>query len=555
MAQARIESLEPEARQVLRAASIFGQVFWKTPVCQLLEGGTTQVSDWLEELTRRELIVERRQSRFPGEVELAFRHGLMREAAYAMLTETDRTRGHRHAGKWLESKPTTEADAVMLAEHFERGGDPRRSTVWYQKAAQGALEGDDLVLAIDRAERAVQCIAASVETTADDRELIGELRQLQAAAHLWRGDFDLATSRGQDARDRLPVASERWLVASATVADACSKKIEYETLLEICRDLVTVEVSPATARAYAYAVAMAVTAALWCADPSLIAQMYARLDALEADPETGQAARAWIHSARSWRAMRDGDLAACVVYDEAMVDAFTEIGDLRHACQQRGNLGYDELMLGAFARAERSLRETIATASRYGLHQITAQAQHNLGLAIAYQGRLDEGREVEKQAIAMFVGQNNRKLDAAARGYLAIIETLAGNYPLAIRYANEAIDMTADAPGLRCQCHAIKSMACRKAGDTTKAIVEARAAMEIIAVHGRPEEGDNDARLAYAEALHAIDAVEEARRVIGEAKAALLEVAAKIRDPEGQRSFLAIPTNARTLELAAQLLK
>ena len=91
MAQARIESLEPEARQVLRAASIFGPVFWRSPVRELLEGGTTRVDDWLQELVRRELVVERRQTRFPGEPELSFRHGLIREAAYAMLTESDRT--------------------------------------------------------------------------------------------------------------------------------------------------------------------------------------------------------------------------------------------------------------------------------------------------------------------------------------------------------------------------------------------------------------------------------------------------------------------------------
>ena len=97
---------------------------------------------------------------------------------------------------------------------------------------------------------------------------------------------------------------------------------------------------------------------------------------------------------------------------------------------------------------------------------------------------------------------------------------------------------------------AAKSIALRLSGDLPRAIVEARAAMEIISVHGRPEEGDNDARLAYAEALHASGAVEEAKRAIREAETELRAVAAKILDPDGQRSYLAIPTNARTLELA-----
>ena len=52
MAQARIESLEPEARHVLRAASVFGQVFWRSGVAALVGDTATQVHDWLDELVR-----------------------------------------------------------------------------------------------------------------------------------------------------------------------------------------------------------------------------------------------------------------------------------------------------------------------------------------------------------------------------------------------------------------------------------------------------------------------------------------------------------------------
>lgn len=58
----------------------------------------------LEALVERELLVRRPGSRFPGEEELAFRHALLREGAYAMLTEEDRALGHRLAGEWLEAR-------------------------------------------------------------------------------------------------------------------------------------------------------------------------------------------------------------------------------------------------------------------------------------------------------------------------------------------------------------------------------------------------------------------------------------------------------------------
>ena len=77
---------------------------------------------------RRELIAKVPVSRFSDETEYQFRHAIVREAAYAMLTEADRQLGHRLAGEWLQYAGETEP--MVLAEHFERGGDPRRASGW-----------------------------------------------------------------------------------------------------------------------------------------------------------------------------------------------------------------------------------------------------------------------------------------------------------------------------------------------------------------------------------------------------------------------------------------
>src|SRR6185436_8473299 len=80
MVEARLEGLEAEARRVLRAASVFGEVFWRGGVTLLLgDGGAAELGDWMVELTRRELLVRRGTGRFPGEEEHAFRHTLVRE--------------------------------------------------------------------------------------------------------------------------------------------------------------------------------------------------------------------------------------------------------------------------------------------------------------------------------------------------------------------------------------------------------------------------------------------------------------------------------------------
>jgi hypothetical protein len=95
------------------------------------------------------------------------------------------------------------------------------------------------------------------------------------------------------------------------------------------------------------------------------------------------------------------------------------------------------------------------------------------------------------------------------------------------------------------------SNAYRLAGDPVSALSHARTAMQLMETHGRPEEGESEVRLAYAEALHATGATQMSKRVIADAETRVLDMAAKIRDPAWRRSFLeAIPENAATLALA-----
>ncbi len=99
MLQTRLAVLAPEERRFLRAASIFGEVFWVRGVRRVLGGSAAAVSTSVE----HDLLERHPSSRFPDEEELSFRDPLVREAAYATLTETDRARGHALAAAWLQS--------------------------------------------------------------------------------------------------------------------------------------------------------------------------------------------------------------------------------------------------------------------------------------------------------------------------------------------------------------------------------------------------------------------------------------------------------------------
>jgi eukaryotic-like serine/threonine-protein kinase len=120
MVQSRLGALDEASRRHLRAASVFGDVCWPSAVAKLLGGAeqTSNVRDALLSLVNQELLVKRRGSRFAGEDEIAFRHPLLREGAYSMLTDEERALGHKLAREWLEAHG--ELDARLLANHYEK---------------------------------------------------------------------------------------------------------------------------------------------------------------------------------------------------------------------------------------------------------------------------------------------------------------------------------------------------------------------------------------------------------------------------------------------------
>lgn len=109
MVQARLALLTSEERRFLRAASIFGDVFWVRGVRYLLGGGLPTVA---QTLIDRNFLTRNPTSRWPGEEELSFRETLVRETAYATISSADRVRGHALAKAWLETVDGTHTRVI-----------------------------------------------------------------------------------------------------------------------------------------------------------------------------------------------------------------------------------------------------------------------------------------------------------------------------------------------------------------------------------------------------------------------------------------------------------
>jgi tetratricopeptide (TPR) repeat protein len=121
---ARLDALAPKDKAVLADAAVLGQAGWVGAIAAVGGHDPTDLDVWVDlnrslgELERRELLRRVAGSRVAGEVEVAFRHVLVRDVAYAQLPRAARADRHQRAASWLEQlAPDRAADRVELVAH------------------------------------------------------------------------------------------------------------------------------------------------------------------------------------------------------------------------------------------------------------------------------------------------------------------------------------------------------------------------------------------------------------------------------------------------------
>ena len=544
VSQARLERLEAEARRVLRAASVFGTTFWPGGVAALMGGESkrAEVNDWLNALSGMELVKRRGEGRLQGEVELTFRHALVRDAAYAMLTESDRVLGHRLAGAWLEQ--AGEKDAMVLAEHAERGAEAARAIHFYLRAAENALEGGDLEAVLRRCERGITLGAGG--------EALGGLRLLEAKAHRWRAEQSQAETRGLEAMRCLPRGSARWFDAAGEVAIASGLLGRQDHLVDLCEDLLGMQGGDVSG-AQVIAWARAATFAYLHGQNELAQSIMKRIEALEAQVKADPDVMGRIHYVQATKALCSGDTGAYLVLSEAAATDFEQAGNLRSLCVQRQHIGNAYLQIGGHLHAERSLRAALGLAERTGNHSLTAETRHWLSWALAGQGALEKAIAMGEQAVQTALALGSPRLEARSRSYLAAALALAGDLDRAELESHLAADASSDVPPVRAHALAVLAQALLLRKKPEPALEHASEAMRILESMGGIEEGESLVRLVHAEALAAVGRMEEARASILRAHERLQERAAKISDGRMRQSFLAnVGENARTVKRAKE---
>jgi len=550
MAQARIEGLHADSRRILRAASIFGRAFTPSAV-ELLLGGPDQapnVGMRLAQLAKDEVI-----SRLPEpprdsdrvfEAQYSFRHELVRQAAYSMLTEDDQVLGHRMAALWLEENDV--GDAYSLADHFERGELPERAVRYFKTAAEQALEGNDIEAAIERAERGVRCGAAG--------EDLGLLRLMQAEACQWQGMHQDSERYANEALQQVRRATGPWFQAAGLVAVAAGSVGHWDALVNMGADLA--EMIPADAVIGEHLIAMAHTA-----DRLFAVGRYEQAETLIGRIEDAtwhpQAQTSevlgWLYRLRAYKSLLFG--APVTFLDEIEQSAihFEEGEQLRNALLQRCALGYGYIHIGSYHQACAILEGVREQASHLDLSNVVTLVEANLGIALAHREHLDEARSLLSHAANSAADQCNAQLEGFSRLNLANLLVEQLDLDAAEAEARRAIDVLEIYLPDRATALATCARILIRRGHLEEAQAMAEDAVDLLESLGGIADGESLVRLTHSEALQAMGEMEAAAEAIGLAHERLIERADMIADDNIRNHFLrSVPSNARTLALHQQ---
>jgi eukaryotic-like serine/threonine-protein kinase len=396
LTQRRIEALAPEPRRVLRAASIFDSELSVSDVFALLGPTAGDLGDLLRLLEAAELLTRRRTP--TGDERYMVRHALIRDAAYAMLTDEDRVLGHVLAARRLEHKGS--APAAAIATHYELGRDTAQAASWFVRAAEGALQLADYPGALDLAERAL------VNETVP--ALAGRLARVRSVAHWYRGDIGACTHCSEEAIRVLPARSAEWYECAGLVSLCLASARKIDEFAELVGRMAGEEPLPSAMPRYVRTLAQVALPMYQYGLLDLARALLARIDqlmpALESAPEIElyvlrARATAALHSDDPWRYLR---LNLTVLEKARAAELHGP------AAAHVPTVAYAYLQLGQWEEAERYLDGWAAVAPR--APQWGAFVQLYRGLARMHAGDA-------KAALSLFDEAVEERVDARMEAF------------------------------------------------------------------------------------------------------------------------------------------
>ncbi|MDX1435362.1 MAG: AAA family ATPase, partial [Anaerolineales bacterium] len=462
---ARLDRLKEETRQVLQMAAVIGRTF-QYRVLQYFTDSLLDLDDSLTALQRAEMIVE--TSRLP-DLEYAFRHTLLQEAAYRSILRKQRRVFHRQVGEVMEELFAAHLDeyAPLLAMHFERAQDEARAFRFLLLAGDVSYRLHAITEAVMHYAKALAIVQGRhphLERVAPEPETLRHLCLRLGRAYELGGRYDEALRHYSEMADYARSTDDRQLelvvtVARATIHSAPTDIFDPElsgslsqTALDLARELE----DPATEakiywnlmmmsgfsgeheKSYEYGSKSLEIARRYDLREQLA---YTLNDFQRAMMITGQIdeARQMVEEAQTlWQELgnqpmyADSLISAALLYmaqgeheraERVCLQALElsrEIGNLWGQCYSYYTLGYFYVNLGEFAKALQVMEESLRLVEPSGFAVPLVDSNAYIGLVYGYLGDYERGKTYALRAL----DHARDRLPALEIGPLAILAVL-----------------------------------------------------------------------------------------------------------------------------------
>ena len=238
--QARLDSLNKNARETLQQASVVGRIFWTNVVEHMRNPETqkaeisTSVADRLSLLRAKELIFQYGDLNAPKIPEFIFKNTILHNVTYESVLLRLRPIYHLQAAEGLIAIGGERVNeyAGRIGEHYEQAGELLKAAEWYARAGKQAQDTYELDAAARYYQKALEFLATLADPGQISQQLeimawLGEVLNWQArymdAINDYNSMLDLAGTQ-QD-----PIAQARALHGLAT---SQSNHGDHRTALE-----------------------------------------------------------------------------------------------------------------------------------------------------------------------------------------------------------------------------------------------------------------------------------------------------------------------------------
>ncbi|MCC6738197.1 MAG: tetratricopeptide repeat protein [Planctomycetia bacterium] len=377
---ARIDAQSAACHEALKAAAVLGRVFWPA----LLPPAT---ASGVEEARDAGLVLASPDSVLHGEPALQFRHALLRDAAYGLLTKRDRAASHSAAAAALEATAARAGRAALTlaAGHREEAGELDEAARLHARVSEESV--------LENAREALTAgqNAVRLRDSATARLHIG-------FAHFILGEIEPAEREALAAREFPGATDDERARASVVLANVTYQRGDFEEALRHATEGipagkgVEMELQRRALRCRALV-------ALGRVEEGLRETMETRDD--EPGDRGTRVARAFVLGERG------GTLMRLLRFEEALAahrrarEIHIETGNPLGVSTSANNVAGALVRLGRVEEALLGLESALESARKLGAPHGLAVVLSNLGALLNHQGRWREAEERLREALAI----------------------------------------------------------------------------------------------------------------------------------------------------------